>query len=285
MLSELTIEQAKKSPAAFMYVWASDQFLNAIYPQYAKIISVKRANEKKLLMLSAKKYLGDENKWSQYTDAIRQAFISEYEMTPAEALVTLAQGGQVAGKNWSEGVFGIGATPKTTTYYGASGITTDETTGAIYANGSNVTDSTKTVYATAKNGSTVAYQQFYTDADGNTYMSQYDKKSGKYYSQTVSKSDGTMINAATGAAMSGADGGDLWGNIVLIIQQFIDWLISLFGGNSDKELLSAENTLPSQTTDGFVSKAGIGEGAALLLLLAGGGVLLAGGLKKKKASK
>ena len=49
---ELTLEEAKQHPECFMYVWATDQFLAAIEPKYAKIIGAKRANQKKVLMLS-----------------------------------------------------------------------------------------------------------------------------------------------------------------------------------------------------------------------------------------
>lgn len=104
---ELTITQAQKNAANFMYIWADKkEFLQKIDKKYANIIEGKKLNQIKLLKLSAQKY---GKSYEEYTDAIREAFIATYDVTPAEALVILAQGGSIAGKNWSEGVYGIGA--------------------------------------------------------------------------------------------------------------------------------------------------------------------------------
>lgn len=284
MIQELTIQQACSSPAAFMYVWAHEEkFLKLINPEYAKIIRAKKANQTKLLSLSAEKYLGSTSKVNQYTDAIRQAFIDAYGMTPAEALIILAQGGSVAGKNWAEGVFGIGATKGIDFGISINGqsVFVNKQDGHIYAGTTDLTNSV--VYKDIK-GQSVAYQLFARDVkDGDksyTFMSQYDKKSQTYYAATYSNADGEF-SATTGRAVTAADGADIWGNIMLIVQKFINWLISIFGGG--KQTLSAENTLPNQSTDGFVQQAGVGESGVILMALLAGGALLMGGNKKKSS--
>lgn len=276
MLKELTIDQAKKSPAAFMYVFATDKFLACISKKYANIIRVKRANELKLLKLSAKKYLKDINRYTEYVSAVKSAFINMYGMRPIDALVILAQGGTVAGKNWEKGVFGIGATRTNTTFNGVevSGntVTVDPNNGHILCGGKDITN--KDVLSNV-DGKTKVYQLFGTTDSGMTFQSQYNKYTGKYYAYAFrDEAMGETISASTNQVMSGADGADLWGNIILIVQQFIEWLINLFG--QGRETLNAENTLPNQSTDGFTySKNSTSESSLILVALLAGGALLA----------
>ena len=163
MLRELTIEQAQKSPAAFMYVWASDKFLARLSKKYASIIRMKRANQIKLLKLSAEKYLRDVNKVDQYYSAIKSSFVNMYGMRPIDALVILAQGGTVAGKNWKKGIFGIGSARTNTTFNGVEingqAVTCDPNTGQIFLGGKNITDNNSTTFDTVK-GKMVEYQLF-----------------------------------------------------------------------------------------------------------------------------
>ena len=54
---ELTIEQAKQKPETFLYVWADEErFLRYLTPKSANIIRGKKANQNKILLLSADKY-------------------------------------------------------------------------------------------------------------------------------------------------------------------------------------------------------------------------------------
>ncbi len=283
---ELTIQEACKHSADFMYVWADEQkFLNFINPKYATVIRSKKANQNKLLTLSAQKY-GKSLK--DYTDAIRAQFIADYGMTPAEALVVLAQGGQVAGKYWEVGMFGVGAL-HTGTFAGVQvngqSVTVNEKTGHIFAGAEDITDTSIIVYATIGK-KTVAYQLFSKTVDnGKVFMSQYNKTLKKYYAQTWSDAEGAQYNARTGSQSSTSDSADIWGNILLSLETFVNWLISLFGGSTERETINAGNTLPNQKADGFVSQAGLGEMGGILLALAAGGALLAGGVGKKKTVK
>ena len=276
---ELTIQEASRQSANFMYIWADEnKFLRYIPKKYASIIRTKKANQKKLLVLSAEKY---GTTYEAYTTAIRSAFIEQWGHTPAEALVILAQGGQIAGKDWSEGVYGVGAL-YVDTFSGHTGITVRPEDGHILNNGTDVTDTTKTVYTTIKKQA-VPYQLFAT-VDNVTYMSQYNKLQKKYYAQSFSTADG-QYSARTGDTINASDNADIWGAIVAAIDKFINWLISLFAGDTSRDTLNATNTLPDQKADGFVQEAGFGEAGTILLVLAAGGALMASGAFGKKRIK
>lgn len=279
-MTELTISQACEHPADFMYIWASDdKFLRYIPQKYANIIKGKRANQRKILALSAEKYGAQQ---TAYEGAIYNAFIEAYDHTPAEALVILAQGGSIAGKNWSEGVFGIGAVQS---FSNNPNILVDAKTGHIYNGGTDITDTSKTVYSTVKGS--VFPIQYVAQLDGVTYMSEYNKTLKKYYASTWSNADGTF-SAKSGSAVKSSQSADIWGAIVASLDKFINWLLQLFTGSS-VETISAENTLPSQTADGFASAesgSGIAEASGILLALAAGGALIAsGGIKLGKKAK
>lgn len=279
-MKELTIEQACTAPANFMYVWADEKkFLQYIKPKWATIIRGKKANQIKILTLSAEKYLGNANRVQEYYTAIENAFKSAYGMHPLSALSILAQGGTVAGKNWKEGVYGIGAV---LTFAGHSDITVREADGHILQNGEDKTDTAKTVYANV-GGTAVAYQLFAT-IDNITYMSQYNKTTKKYYAQSFSTED-NFYSARTGNQIESSDSADVWGSIQLALEKFINWILSIFGYGV--ETITAANTAPNQLSDGFATteSGGMSEASGILLALAAGGFLLAGGLKGKKNKK
>lgn len=282
---ELSLEQACAHSADFMYLWAHEQkFLRYIKPQYANVIRIKQANQHKLLLRSIERNGGTYEEW---TDKIREAFIEQWGMTPIEALVTLADGGQVAGKNWKEGVYGVGTLP-TSTFKGASvgtdgkgKVTVDANTGHILRNGVDITDESRTVVDTIKN-KTIPYILFATDDLGVTYQSKYNKTLKKYYADCY-QLDGVTYNAYTGKQQGASDSSDIWGAIMLNLEQFINWIISLFGGSSaNKEMISAANTLPNQKADGFCSEAGLGDTGLILLAAAAGGWLIFGSKGKKQ---
>ena len=292
---ELTLAEACKHPECFMYVWATDAFLKAIDPKYAAIISQKRNNQKKVLMLSADKYEGGFDKVTKYYDAIKQAFVDTYGVTPYNALIILAQGGEVAGKNWSEGVFGVGELyPKTFAGVELSDgtkVRVDETTGHIYAGSKDITDESKTVYDDKG-----AYQLFGVDDFGYVFMSQRRKIGKKYFAKSWTDENGVTHKATNGNETSASDGASIWGNITLNwdwIKSILNWILSIFGipqipdMETTTEPISATNTLPEQKTDGFVSQqAGIGtSGAILLAALAAGMLLSQKKNKKNKANK
>lgn len=280
---ELTLKQACAHSADFMYIWADERdFLRYIKSNYASVIRVKKANQQKLLRLSVEKFGGTYEEW---TKALREAFIEQWNHRPEEALVILAQGGQIAGKDWSKGVYGIGAL--TNNFNGITvedqKITVNASDGHIYMGTEDITDKSKTVYSTIGK-KTVAYQLFSKKIEGlgYTFMSQYNKTLKKYYAQSYAD-DQYTYNAKNGKEMTASESGDIWGTILLSIEQFINWIISLFGGSSaNKEMISAANTLPNQKADGFVSEAGMGDTGLILLAAAAGGWLIFGSKGKKQ---
>jgi hypothetical protein len=113
-------------------------------------------------------------------------------------------------------------------------------------------------------------------------MSQYNKIKKKYYAKSYADGQYTY-SARNGSEISASQSGDIWGAVLLSLEQFMNWLLSLFTGNTtNKEMINANNTLPNQKADGFVQEAGMGEAGMILLALAAGGALLAGGVKGKK---
>ena len=276
-MRELTVQEACTQPANFMYLWADEQkFLRYIPAKHANVIRTKKANQIKLLKLSAEK-TGDT--FDKYVSEIQNAFVAAYGMQPYEALVVLAQGGQVAGKNWKEGVYGIGAV---LTFAGHADITVRETDGHILKNGADITDESKTVYATVSK-KTMPYQLFGTDGD-ITYMSQLNKVTKKYKAQSFSDANGSY-NARTGSSINSSDQADIWGAILASLDKFIQWIISIFGGDTSRQTLTTTNTLPSQVGDGFVTNEASLDPMIAVALLGGGAVLLGSGVFKKGKKK
>ena len=298
---KLTLEEARKNPSAFMYIFtdfevSGKSYLSWIPTKYAKIIRGKRGYQQKLLINSAKAYLGNANGYKQYVEQIREGFKDIYGMEPEQALVKLACGETVAGKNFEEGVFGVGdvgalypTTFKNVTINDQP-VTVDPQTGHIFAGDKDITDESLTVYKDYKDG-TKAFQLFSDDSSVFKFMSQYYKAGKKYYAKSWTDADGARISA-NGTTLSSADAGSVWENIQLGMSDFIGWLktlLALLGvninlGTDDVEQISASNTLPSQTADGYATEAGWGESlGTALLIAAAAGTILVGGLGKKKS--
>lgn len=274
-MNYISIEQAKCTSANFMYVWADEiKFISKLDKRTAVIIRQKKANQNKIITLSAKEY---GLTVQEYYNAIRQAFIDSYGCTPVDALMTLAAGGSVAGKNWADGVYGVGAL-KNSTFTQNKSITIDPATGEIKKNGITVSQLSSAVYG-KKGGKTVVTGYSYTDENGNTYTSQLHKASGVYYAGQYSTNSGVLQNS-NGMNITAADASSIWESIASGLETFVNWLISLFTKN-DKELLTAGNTIPQQT-DGFVTET---AGGGWLLAVAAAGILVSGGLKIGKKSK
>lgn len=289
---ELKLEEVRKHPADFMYVFATDEFLNLIPQKYANIIRGKKLNQKKLLVLSADEYLGSIDRYPEYVQAVREGFEEIYGMSPAQALEKLALGQEVAGKNWSEGVYGIGKLHPTTfggvTIDGQE-VTVDKTTGHIFVGTTDITDTSKTQYGYVKKQ--VWPVSLFSYEKENTIFETAYYKTGKYYYASRYSVDGVTKSARSGSAVSASEAASVWSNIQLGFTDFVSWIKSLLEMigiklpsieiGKDIETINADNTLPNQKTDGFVTEAGIGEAGAILLALAGGGLLLANAKKKK----
>lgn len=275
MALELTLAQAKSKPANFMYLWADNDFLSAIPQKHAFVIRKKQLNQKILLDRSAKKF---NTTREVYYKAIEEAFTNQFKMHPYNALVKLAMGESVAGKDWEKGIYGVGAIP---TRKFKTGCSVNESNGWIideYGNSYSPED-----IITGEDGNPFQIVA-YDNTTGMTYVSEKNKK-GKWYAKSYSDADGNMFKP-NGSAMSGADAGSVWETVDLSfdwIQKIINWILSLFNISTDtQEQLTPDNTLPNQKTDGFVYESGISEAGMIALALLAGGTILATSKKKSK---
>ena len=273
-----------RQPANFLYIFATDDFIAKLGRRAGYIIRTKKANQKKLLNTTAV----DEGKtYTEAYNAMAEAFKSYYGVTPQKALVILAEGGEVAGKNWSKGVYGVGAPDvqngEVLVNYKGNGVNSFV---AIDDNGHFINSQTgaslKTeVVSYGKDGKMDCVK--YTDENGVTYTANYSKKYGWYSSEYCTK-DGETFKA-NGSISTPADMSSIWESLALSFDKLIEWLLSLFNNtnNTNKVALSAANTQPNQQ-DGWVSNAGV---SPWILLAMAGGVILSGGFGKfwKSAKK
>lgn len=271
---KLSIEDVRSKPESFLYIFASTDFCRSLGEKAYNIIMSKKANQLKVLTQSAQ---NAGLTIDDYANAIREGFINTYGMTPAEALVRLAQGEEVAGKNWAEGVYGVGALYNLQ-FAQAPEITVDPKTGKILKNGSVASCQTALI-ASGYPENVSGYS--YTDpATGSTYSSRYRKVRKEYYAHLSTDKDGNRYTSS-GTSASSADG-SMWENTLGILQKLVDWIISVFGytATQNVERITAQNTSPSQA-DGFVTQ----EAGVSPVLVAGMVALAAGTLLNKKGKK
>lgn len=280
MTFNLSISDVQNHPEDFLYIFANDTLINSLGRKAALIIRQKKANQTKIIMLCAQNAGVDVN---EYYNALRQGFIDIYGLKPAEILVKLAEGETVAGKNWSEGVYGIGAISDTFSQQTADGYTVkvNPETGAFIVNGQE-----SAFGAIARKGCPDGYGGFsYVDRDGNTYFSSYSKIKKQYYAATYTNKDGQKYNAG-GSAVPSASSSDLWETILGFLDKLTNWILSLFAkdANTNSNPMTTANTAPSQFVDGFATQeAGLGTwGVALLGAFAVGTLLFGEGKKRKK---
>lgn len=257
-MAKLTKQDAINFPANFLYVWASESFLQQIDSRSAKIIRGKQANQKKLLYILADDKAGEFTKYNALLKQVGDSFANQYGMSPKQALVTLAEGGEVADKNWKEGVYGIGATGRSN-FANNTNITVDPESGVIMLNG--VAQSCTPVYG--KNGQVTNQNAI---IDGTTYSSFYDKSTKRFYAYEYCPGDGsgTRYDAGGEKILVGHMTNSMWQDILSITSTFGDWILqflqgimTLFAGvqvtstSPTAAPIAAENTTPRQS-DGFI---------------------------------
>lgn len=279
-IKEVPLEQAKLHPACFMYVWATNDFLNALGDVNSReIIRTKGWNQLWLMDLSAKK---EGITLEAYKQAVYDAFVEIYGITPFKGLIKLASGETFAGKNWSEGVYGVGSL--LTTFADNKGVTVTKD-GQFKKAGKIIADGIEDEIGTVK-GKTMVYKRYYTDPDSKTvYAMRYH--GGRYYADSYSLQSGEMFSPA-GIHIGGADGSTVWGNVIMnVINAVLNWFLGLLGVNTEpeSEQLTDTNTLPKQIDDGFAGVEPMISGSTALMLLAGGGMLLASGAFRGKKGK
>ena len=271
----MNIKTLTNRPELVLYVFAPTEFIARLGNKAKVMVSFKKANQEQLLKTAAADSGLD---YASGYGRVREAFINAYGMTPADALKILAAGGEVAGKNWAKGIYGIGALPKRPDFAQNMGVSVDPKTGKILVDGVEGANQVS-VYSGSKIKSYA-----YTDANGNTYTS-VRNLSGKYYANTYTASGSEVTQNANGDTVTSADTASIWTSAVEIFSTLWNWVLKLLGINKEETILDPQNTIPMQT-DGFVEEeTSVGEAAMWAVLAVGAGVMLSGGLKPKRGKK
>lgn len=252
-----TLADIRKNPINYLYVFAPDNFIDALGSKTAKIIRQKKLNQAKLLRNAAE---GNNSTYDVWRDAVYNSIVDMYGMKPAEILVALAEGKDVAGKNWSKGVYGIGAV-RQVNYNQNRGVTVDTKTGKIIGEG--ITNLSP-IYSNG--GKITGYSA--TDAAGNVYTSA--KHGGNYYANTYGTAE--VQQYANGQTYQPSESSTIWESIATFIpyvKNLLSWILSLFNVNTSN-LITYENTYPSQQEFTYSS----GLSSSELLMLAGGAAVV-----------
>lgn len=267
------LERLQKSPIDFLYIFITDKYLKLIKQYIGKqaysTIKSKSANQIRLLSTWA---VDDKSSYEVYRDKVATLIQQQYGMTPGAILLDLLSGKPVAGKDWKNGVYGIGATPLTT-FTQNTDLKVNPSTGALTFKGQELDYS----YPTIQDRQTVGFTY---SLGGNTYTTKYNTATGQWYANTYGSAD--TMQFADGSTYTASKGSSVWETIstaMPLIQKLLNWILSLFG--SGKTLISSENTLPSQeefmTDDTQPNIAGFSIVGAILL-----GSVLLGTMKHNK---
>lgn len=256
-----------KNPANYLYMFASTQFLAKIDAKHRGIIAAKAFYQKKTVVNE----VGNFN-YDAARAELREAIIATYGYTPAECLTRLARGEEVAGKNWAQGIYGVGAV-KRNNFQQDITISVDPATGAITKSGKQVsTDSDFISGKSKKTGNIIGY--YYKDKKtGRTYTSHYDKTTKTWYAGTMTDKDANVFNA-DGTEVGESAVASIWESVIGGVEQFVTWLLDTIKPSEGETVLTADKVLPEQT-DGFVTVEGEGDSMSWLPWVVGGAAILA----------
>ena len=243
-MAKKTLSDIKKCPIDYLYLWASDEFISKLGSK-ARIIKQKKYNQYqalwKTVVMNNESASADELQelYQQWTSEIASAIKDTYGYTPGEILVRLAMGQEVAGKNFKNGVYGVGDTP-TTSFVQNSSVQVNPLTGVVMQNGLPMQNQTA-VYGT--DGSVIGYS---TQVGGEQYQSYF--VGGLYNALSFSNADG--VQYANGGAFN-ASNASFWqnaNNYMPIINSVLSWLTSIVNSFfPNRTVLTPENTVPVQT--------------------------------------
>jgi LPXTG-motif cell wall-anchored protein len=276
-MAKKTLSDLKKCPIDFLYLWATDEFIALLgskariirekkYYQYHMLWNVMADNEKFKNAEDGQKY------YQEWANELAKAMKDTYGLTPAEILHKLAMGEDVFGKDWEQGVYGVGAVDKTS-FTQNPNVTVDPATGMILDGGS-VISAQWPIYDSA--GNITGYS--YSDGENQYQSTMALNGSFKAYTYSdasgVQKANGNAFNASSATFWQNAN------NYMPIINSVLSWLDSIvknFAPNNT--ILTPQNTTPVQTewietesdNTGLYIAGGIAVAAALAL-----------GLSKKK---
>lgn len=243
-MAKKTLANILQCPIDFIYLWASDGFIAQLGSK-ARIIKEKKYNQYQTLWkimvdnVKSNNSADLQDAYIDWTNQIADAIKNTYGMTPAVILQKLAMGEDVLGKNWKQGVYGIGEVQST--FSQNSSVTVDGATGQIMVNGV-AADGQVPIYGA--NGVVTGYS--YYDKTANAQFQSGVNANGQYGAACYSNESG--VQSATGGTFDQSTG-SFWSNAanyIPLIQRVIEWLVSLFGAG-ERVVLTRQNTVPEQT--------------------------------------
>lgn len=243
-MAKKTLANVLQCPIDFIYLWASDGFIAQLGSK-ARIIKEKKYNQYQTLWKIMVDNVKSNNSsdlqdaYIDWTNQIADAIKNTYGMTPAVILQKLAMGEDVLGKNWKQGVYGIGEVQSTFSQNNA--VTVDGSTGKIMVNGV-AADGQVPIYGA--NGVVTGYS--YYDKTSNAQFQSGVNTNGQYGAACYSNESG--VQSANGGTFDQSTG-SFWSNAanyIPLIQRVIEWLVSLFG-SGERVVLTRQNTVPEQT--------------------------------------
>lgn len=251
-----------EEPIAFLYIFIDDfdemgiPFLAMLDEKHRSIISSKAYNQK---VMCRNVYMDEHNDSTEglqdFREQIKNKIIDQYGMFPTEILLRLANGENVAGKDWNGGTYGVGESNNK--YYKNFSMVTNS--GQDLSKISVNNDGTLLFGRGSLNPTNIIY-----GSDGNPISYQYDYKglslttqlvNGNWYAGTVGSknkqwnADGTKFSSVTASS--------IWQSIatylpyVGLLLSLLSWLFSSFKGNSlsSGNLFNTSNTFPNQRVD------------------------------------
>lgn len=281
-MAKKTLNDLKRCPIDFLYLWASDSFISQLGNK-AKIIKQKKYNQYQTLwktMAQNESFKSTEDGlviYKRWVDELEIAIKDVYGITPVEILDQLALGKTVFGKNFQKGLYGIGNTES------------KSESSIVFRSNDNIFVDPSTGKIKDKSGTEIKRQTAIYDASGN--VSGYSAiKNGVQYQSILGNagyvaytySNVNEIRRANGELFS-ADQGSFWqnaNNYMPIIEQIMEWITTIINSTfGNATLLTSANTLPAQTE--WIEE----DNSNLLLglaVVAGVAILATGDDKKKK---
>lgn len=278
-MAKVPFSDLLKTPSDYLYIFADDDYLKRLSARRRAVIASKKVIQVKFVNTVA---VDNGLSLPQAAAKISDAIVDTYGLTPGKILIKLALGENVAGKNWSAGVYGVGAT-KSNTFVQNSSISVDGLTGKILNGGVEVPNQTP-VYDTYKGKTYITgYSATVNDVAYSSLIDKAAYKKGNtiYYSNTVGTTSG--IQYANGTTFNTADGSSIWDNILAafpLFGKFIQWIISLFKIDVINPVDAAPAQMEYLDTEPDYASIGILAAAAIAVLFFS--TDMDGGKKKSK---
>lgn len=277
-MAKKTLQSILECPTDFLYLWASDGFIAQLGSK-AKIVKQKKYHQYQSLWKTMVENTNADSQaefqevYKSWTDQIAAAIEDIYGMSPATILERLALGENVLGKNWSNGIYGVGEL--SATFSQDKSVTVDSTSGKIYKDGVMV-DNQIAIYGS--DGNITGYSAVTGDNQYQSYLA-----NGSYGAYCYSNSNGTIQDAA-GKSLDPSKSG-FWqnaNNYMPIVNKLLEWVSTIVNSYfPDRTVLTAYNTVPVQTewVEMENNKGGLIAGGLAVAALA---LMAMGDPKKKK---